>query len=59
MKRNGRSATGERREVDVRRVLSLLRARAHLRPAEPWFPRSPIADRPFPLRFIFVIQMSQ
>src|SRR4030042_199413 len=36
MERNGPSAAGERREVDVRRVQSLLRARAHLRPTEPW-----------------------
>ena len=44
MKRNGPSAAGERREVDVRRVQSLLRARAHLRPAEPWPSRSPEAE---------------
>ena len=44
MKRNGPSAAGERREVDVRRVRSLLRARAHLRPTEPWPCRSPEAE---------------
>jgi glutamate synthase domain-containing protein 1/glutamate synthase domain-containing protein 3 len=44
MKRNGPSAAGERREVDVRRVQSLLRARAHLRPTEPWPSRSPEAE---------------
>jgi glutamate synthase domain-containing protein 1/glutamate synthase domain-containing protein 3 len=41
---NGPSAAGERREVDVRRVRSLLRARAHLRPTEPWPCRSPEAE---------------
>ena len=40
MKRDGPSAPGERREVDVRRVQTVLRARAHLRPTEPWSPRS-------------------
>jgi glutamate synthase domain-containing protein 1/glutamate synthase domain-containing protein 3 len=46
MNRNGnsRSAIGERGEIDVRRVQSLLRARAHLRPTEPWSPRSPEAE---------------
>ena len=44
MRRNGPSAAGERREVDVRRVQSLLRARAHLRPTEPWPSRSPEAE---------------
>lgn len=44
MKRNGPSAAGECREVDVRRVQSLLRARAHLRPTEPWPSRSPEAE---------------
>jgi len=40
----GRPAIGERGDVDMRRVQSLLRARAHLRPAEPWSPRSPEAE---------------
>src|SRR5512141_1607295 len=46
MTRNGsvRLATGVHGEVDVGRVQSLLRARAHLRPAKPWFPRSPEAE---------------
>src|SRR3990172_4689557 len=43
-KRDGPSAAGERREVDVRRVQSLLRARAHLRPTEPRPSRSPEAE---------------
>ncbi|MDA8121499.1 MAG: glutamate synthase [Deltaproteobacteria bacterium] len=41
---NGRSAVGGRGDVDVRRVQSLLRARAHLRPTEPWSLRSPEAE---------------
>jgi glutamate synthase domain-containing protein 1/glutamate synthase domain-containing protein 3 len=44
--RNGsvRLATGVHGGVDVGRVQSLLRARAHLRPAAPWIPRSPEAE---------------
>ena len=46
MSRNGsvRSGAGVHGGVDLGRVQSLLRARAHLRPAEPWFPRSPEAE---------------
>src|SRR5512141_3282083 len=44
MKRNGPSAAVEHREIDMRRVQSLLRARAHLRPTEPWASRSPEAE---------------
>src|SRR4030042_5984387 len=44
MKRNLPSAEVGRREIDVGRVQSLLRARAHLRPAEPWSSRSPEAE---------------
>jgi glutamate synthase domain-containing protein 1/glutamate synthase domain-containing protein 3 len=40
MKRNGPSPAGERGKIDVRRVQTVLRARAHLRPTEPWSPRS-------------------
>ena len=46
MKRNGPSMTVGRtpRASICSRVQSLLRARAHLRPAEPWIPRSPEAE---------------
>ena len=40
MKRNAPSSAGERGKIDVRRVQTVLRARAHLRPTEPWSPRS-------------------
>ena len=40
MKRNDPSPAGERGKIDVRRVQAVLRARAHLRPTEPWSPRS-------------------
>ncbi|HEX2719655.1 MAG TPA: hypothetical protein VHM71_01780, partial [Candidatus Deferrimicrobium sp.] len=40
MKRNGPSPAGERGKIDVRRVQTVLRARAHLRPTGPWSPRS-------------------
>ncbi len=44
MKRNGPSAAGERLELDVRRVRSLLRARAHLRPTGLWAPHPQEAE---------------
>jgi len=40
MKRNAPSPAGERGKIDVRRVQTVLRARAHLRPTDPWSPRS-------------------
>src|SRR5512134_253193 len=38
MKREGNGG------VDMRRVQALLRSRAHLRPTQPWVPRSPEAE---------------